>query len=502
MSDGASARYTRREIIVGLLFVALLAGLAFVSSRYLNTSRFWKKRQQIFVVFENVGTLTKDAPVRYNGFEIGSVKSLRPLHLDEKVLADKFRMLTRGDLNNLPLRDDALKRELLELPPERFDKACREKLLGASMVELCLEVLNDNDPIRYRLDDEVRIESTVFGDSAIEIVSGSGPVNAAPNQYVIGTSGDFFTNLQNSMSEVKKILGGVSEIVGDAERKSFANAQRRYSAHRGLSERIAGINKYAAERSAKTLKRYNDLTDSAKDRLADTRKVLESFQPSAQTATDSMQSALKDIQLRIQQAREETGTAMDNISKDFTVTREAIRIPVRQVREGIDSVKGDMVAAKTDAERAPARLDAAFDAAGSMQSQSTADLNRAAVAAQKAIFNLKITAFVAKENKDLVFSGKDSGEYFAQTSLDIQRKLSAASRRVFTAASDVLDAAHDLESDVAADPVIGRAENAARKLGDLRAPIDEAREALDEAMQAPWISRKRAAWHGDGLPRY
>src|SRR5204862_4850930 len=107
------------------------------------------------------------------------------------------------------------------------------------------------------------------------------------------------------------------------------------------------------------------------------------------------------------------------------------------------SVKGGMIAAKTDVERAPARLDAAFDAGGSMQSQSSADLDRAASAAKKAIFNLKIVAFVAKENKDLMVSQRDTGQYFAQTSLDIQRKLASASKRIFNAGSDVLDAARD-----------------------------------------------------------
>ena len=42
-----------------------------------------------------------------------------------------------------------------------------------------LEVLAENDPIRYREDDEVRIVSSVFGDSAVEIISGSGPIRSA-----------------------------------------------------------------------------------------------------------------------------------------------------------------------------------------------------------------------------------------------------------------------------------------------------------------------------------
>src|SRR5437762_14378169 len=110
MSDPGAARYSWQEIIVGLLFIAILGALTFALTHYVKATRLWKRRQEIFVLFENVGSLNNDAPVRYNGLEIGRVKSLRPVHLDEKLAAARIRTLTRRDINNLPFRSDALKR--------------------------------------------------------------------------------------------------------------------------------------------------------------------------------------------------------------------------------------------------------------------------------------------------------------------------------------------------------------------------------------------------------
>ena len=45
-------------------------GVVFAGLKYARVERFWKKRQEIFVVFENVGALTPNAPVRYNGVEV------------------------------------------------------------------------------------------------------------------------------------------------------------------------------------------------------------------------------------------------------------------------------------------------------------------------------------------------------------------------------------------------------------------------------------------------
>ncbi len=496
-------RFSWREIVLGVAVVLCAGGALAAGLKYAKASRFWRKRQDIYVVFENVGSLTQDAPVRYNGLEIGRVKELRPLHLDDKILAEKFRPLAPRDLDNLPIRGDDAKRRLSALKPEEFDKQCRAELNGATMILLCLEVLGESDRLRYRLDDDMRIVSTVFGDSAVEIVSGSGPIDdAAKPFFVIGNTGDFFSNVSKTMSEVKKILGNVSEIVSDDERRSFGKAQSRYAP---VNEQMKSMQKSASERMAATLAHYNELTENANARLNETGKMLEKLQPSAELATKAVQDALKDIQLKTQTARTEANETMTELSKDFDTTRDSIKDPIAQLNAGLTDVRAEMLAVKTDVEKAPARLDAASDALGSMQSQSTTDMERFAAAAKKIVPNLKIAAYVAKENKDLMLANRDAGEYFAQSIIDTRRKLAMASRRITNAAADTLETLHGMEADPDAsmmtDPVLERANAVVKRLWELRDPLDEVLNKMDAEMYVPWNLRKRAAWTGDGLVR-
>jgi hypothetical protein len=225
---------------------------------------------------------------------------------------------------------------------------------------------------------------------------------------------------------------------------------------------------------------------------------LESLQPAAQKATDDIQQALKQIQSRTQLAQSEASEAMEDISKDVLSTRDAVRVPLEQVRAMLDDVKGDLAGAKANVEKVPARLDSADDALGSMYSQSESDLARIAPAGKKSLLNLKITAFMAREHKDLMIANRDIGENTTQNALDIQRSLRDVSTRMNNAAADALDAARDLESELEAGPVIERAERLSKKLAELREPIDSVRERVDQEFARPWRERKRAAWYGDG----
>ena len=499
-------RYSKREIAVGLLLSACAAGLAVATLQYVRAGTFWKKRQETFVVFDNVGSLTQDAPVRYNGIEKGRVKSLRPVHLDAAFLEDKFPVLLPHDLDNLPIRSDAKKRELLELPAAQFDKACREQLVGATMIELCLELLDENDPIRYHRNDEVRIVSTIFGDSAVEIVAGGhapGSEPARPHNYIVGDSGDFESNLLKSMGEMKKILGNVREVVGADERHSFGSAQSRYEP---VTKAVNTMTQIGTDRMARTIKRFGELSTNANERLNKTGKVLESLVPAAEKATKSVQAALKEIESKTIDAKKDAQSAMGEISKDAAATRDAIKEPLETLTEGLSSTQSGLFKAKTDFEKAPARLDAALDAAGSMQSQSTSDMLRVAEAGKKIIPNLKIAAYVAKENKDLMLANRDSGEYLAQSALDIRRKLAMVSRRMTNAGADAVETIQVLKSDPAIepviDPVVERVEEAVKRLQAVRNPLDALLQRMEETMYPAWNRRKRAAWFGDGLVRF
>src|SRR5438067_54302 len=120
----AGLNYTRIEVKMGFfvafcgsLFIAMLFSFGHVGA----LGPFWKQRQQINVAFDNVGGLTIDDPVRYNGLEIGRVKSLKVLHLDDALIERLPTPLTKRDLDNLPVRPDTLIKQLRTAADADFD---------------------------------------------------------------------------------------------------------------------------------------------------------------------------------------------------------------------------------------------------------------------------------------------------------------------------------------------------------------------------------------------
>ena len=122
----------------------------------------------------------------------------------------------------------------------------------------------------------------------------------------------------------------------------------------------------------------------------------------SEAATASVQDALKEIEIKTKTARSDAAATMTEISNDVAETEKAIKEPLNQLRTGISDVRFELLAVKAAVEKAPARLDVASDTAGSMQTQSTADMERFGVSLKKILFNLKIAGYVAKENKDLM----------------------------------------------------------------------------------------------------
>ena len=242
--------YSRGEVRMGIFLTVCFA--RFVAAIFTfglgRVSSFWRPRENLFVVFADAGAVTSDSPVRYNGIEIGRVKWIHIVHLDDEAL-ERLGPLAKHDLDNLPLHPDSIVRELRNAPDADFEARCRAQLLNRTMIELCLEVDKQNFK-QFRQDDRALVTSTVFGDTAVEIISGNGPLVSDPSKrLMLGTSGDFFNNLAKSMGDVKEILGGVTDVVGVEERKSFARAQARFGNIQGTLERVSGL---AVQRSEQT----------------------------------------------------------------------------------------------------------------------------------------------------------------------------------------------------------------------------------------------------------
>src|ERR1043165_8218530 len=165
--------YSHSEVKSGIFLTLCLALLIAMLFKYGEWSRAWRGRQEISVVFSSVTALRPNAPVRYNGFEVGRVKDIRILHLKEGDLKHLPHM-TVADLDKLPLTDS--ERKLLKsMTPGEFDAELEKILLKRTMLNTVLEVINEHDASRFREDDDVRITSTLMGDTSVEIASGVGP---------------------------------------------------------------------------------------------------------------------------------------------------------------------------------------------------------------------------------------------------------------------------------------------------------------------------------------
>ena len=483
--------YNSREVKMGLfltfcfaLFVAMVFtfGLGRISS-------FWRPRENLFVVFEDAGGVTSDSPVRYNGIEIGRVKWIRIVHLDEQAL-ERIGPLTKHDLANLPLWPDALVRELRNAPDADFEARCHAHLLNRTMIELCLEVDKQNFK-HFRQDDRAHVVTTVFGDTAVEIVSGNGPLVADPaERIVLGTSGDFFSNLSKSMGDVKEILGGVTDVVGVDERRSFARAQARFGNIQGTLERVISL---AAQRSELTMRQIDHMQNDTRDSLSKMQKGLEDLQPDASKSFDDSGKRFGNIRDKIQSAKDTADGARTELSADARTIQETVRGIVDRSKPDYETMKANIRRIYDKLGGLSLKFDDMRTVAGQFLVQSEDDLVRAKTAVSNSIFNFKVVEVIANENKDLMISNKDEGEYEYNTAVSVLHSLNAAVFRINEIRGDIMEAAQRARETDPNSRVIGEAEIVGDKLGLVRDGIDRVRlRALDKML--PPYERKKTAW--------
>ena len=75
--------YSNAEVKAGVFMAICLALFVAMLFIYGRVSRIMRGRQEIPVIFTSVTSLRPDAPVRYNGVEVGRVREITILPLDE-----------------------------------------------------------------------------------------------------------------------------------------------------------------------------------------------------------------------------------------------------------------------------------------------------------------------------------------------------------------------------------------------------------------------------------
>jgi ABC-type transporter Mla subunit MlaD len=363
------ARISHAEIKAGVFLtfcLALFVAMLFVLGKF---GHAWRGRQEVRVLFTHISALRPDAPVRYNGMELGRVRHIKIVRAEPHLL-EKLPPLARRDLNNLPLTED--EREKLRLLPDEgpgdtVDKRVRELIAGRTMVLLVLDMLSENDTRRFRADDEYRISGSVMGDNAVEVRTGCGrPLSAGYDNYLLGVGGDMYTDLGKSISQVKDILASMAEMVGgEEERRAIRGQLQNFEDYTTRIDKVAGA---FEEKLPKTWDGMDGRMDEMGKTLEDVEGKLKEIQPKVDAAMESARKSIGEtrgsfaksadsLQEKIQAARKDSKESLASWRTQAAEYKEKFPAQLQSAREWTERFQPTVDKIDTALTRADDQLD-------------------------------------------------------------------------------------------------------------------------------------------------
>jgi len=419
--------YSSAEVKAGVFLTLCLGVFVAMLFIYGKVARVMRGRQNIEVVFTSVTSLRRDAPVRYNGVEVGRVKDTSILHLTEENIS-RLPELGLKDLDNLPLTDREQKqlRNPAETPPARFQEDVAKKLLNRTMILLTLEVLQEGDKERYRVDDAVHISTTLMGDTSVEISSGIlKTLDPEDKRLMLGRSGDFFSDLAKSVEQVKEILGSVSDLVGPEERASVRKSLRRFDT---ITDHIEKIVALADQRLPKTWDKADALADTARENFVRIGDTVATIQPQVSKTLATADDAIKDVEGRVGSLADETKAAVVDV-------RSQIKPVLSDVQQITSKSKDDFPVMIHNAkdlavrlQESAGKLDNVLGTGNRLLNESYPDLRRLVLALRLGAENFEEATNLLKRKPWLIYNiGKESETY--NTAQKTARDLEVATRR-------------------------------------------------------------------------
>ncbi len=396
----ATAGYSHSEVKTGIFLTFCL--ILFVAMLFIwgDLSRYWRGRQLISVVFASVTSLRPDAPVRYNGVEVGRVKEIGILHLKDSDIQRLPKPFKVADLEKFPLSIEE-KNEMKKMTDDRLQTEIIAKLAKRTMINLTLEVVNDKDTQRFRVDDDIKIVTTLMGDTSIEIVSGTGDKMLTPDTLVLGRSGDFFTNLAKSVEQVKEILNTLSEVVGTDERASVRNALLRLDTITAQIEKILGV---AATRISPTWNKVDDLADKAKSNIERVGDAVVAVKPEVDHTLKAATDAVTDLRERVgrlaDSAREAVGEVRTEIKPVFTDLQYITNKSKDDVPAMVKNAKDLALRFQASA----GKLDAVLATGGKMMQETYPDIRRLVLALRYGAENFEEGTNLVKRKPWLIYN--------------------------------------------------------------------------------------------------
>ncbi len=283
------------EITAGA-FVAFCLALLFVMVFAVgDCGRFLRGSQEREVLFSSVTGLQPNSAVNYAGVEIGRVREMRIVEVDEGLLK-KMPVITVDTLGRLPLSFEEAEELKALKNSAKLDAGARALVgtgggqHGRKMILLVLEIHRSEQEFRLREDDLVRLATTVMGDSTVEISPGSGdPLQAG--KALLGDSSSLFTQLSDSVREIRNLLTRVSDIVGDEEkvniRTTLANIKKASEDLSLASATVRQVVGGAAKPVKETIKDLQAGMSEARTAVTTVRKTIQEVGPKVVTVLDS-----------------------------------------------------------------------------------------------------------------------------------------------------------------------------------------------------------------------
>jgi len=497
--------YSHAEVKAGVFLafcVALFLGMLLVYGR---VSRFWRGRQDLHVALSSVAGLRPDAAVRYNGVEVGRVKNMRIIHVDN-AQSRRLVPLTRTDLDHLPLALEVRKRLRL-LPDTEFDAATKEALRDRTLIELTLEVLQEGQYRRYLSDDNVVLSTTMLGDTCIDVISGPGhgrPLGPNEDILMLGVSGDFFARLSRSMDEVKEVLASVSDVVGGPERAAFKRATGRLD---GILNLMNSMSDKANDRLPKTSTRYAEAGQASSRAYEAARDAVKDAKERGTRVGDLAAAANKDLNDRLKALQDEASSAKKETTEQWKAISAGVQSATDAAKPHFDELKENLRGLSRQVTGVSEKLRSIQDVGGQLMDQSTSDVSGFGQNLRKAAQNMMAEHLrYWREHIGEWATRGDAGEHAFYTGLEVYRSL----RRMARWVRDVNEDLAALEPLVAAaepgsTPTVRDLKDAGARVAKMQQEFEAARDKTAESFLPPFqgakggeavppFKRKRSGW--------
>ncbi|MCW8130172.1 MAG: hypothetical protein KIS92_07475, partial [Planctomycetota bacterium] len=338
-----------------------------------------------------------------------------------------------------------------------------------------------------RVDDTVRISATLMGDAGLEIISGSGrPLDPNEEIYLVGHSGDFFSNLARSMDQVKDVLSTVTDVVGAEERVSFKRAAGRLTP---ILDGISHITTVATKRSDATSKKLDTFDDATTKGMDAFNKLFGAMQPDNSRLFSRLDSARDDLSKRFAEVAAELSKAENEVRAEAKEIFADIAYAQNQSMPHVGEMQQNLRVLSERLDGLAGHLDRMYYYAGRVAERSQPEFPRMAEAFKAGVKNLTGPELkYIRERIGEIIGKRDRGEYEYYTVLETYESLKRGARGPREVVPELQDLRAFVHNPAAQGQPVTRAEidRLVLRLLALQGALDQMRDAAAEAMLPPF----------------